>query len=220
MKNYFSMSFLEQEIILSKSNVSFDKDFGIVKIPCLVNSEYLGQLLFGVVDQDFNTIIPLFPYENLDRISFINSKNIIMKVHTDWDHLWHVVIKENKTVFRNLPFLDYSHFDHRFIKVRNAFFGSVYSFYDVFLQKLVLPYFHYISDFYYDLENHDLRALAIYFVPYDEHVDNQIITYINSNMEIITPYIDSLQNKEYDSKMEFSTVLSLVKEDMKGHGRV
>lgn len=213
MKQCFTMCFLNYDIVLPKSSVVFEKGLGKVEVKCLVSGSYFGETLFGIVDLDFKTIIPLFPLKNLEKISIIDSCHIIMKVKTPFSTLYHVENRDDKIFFHFLPYEDYRYVNQDLIKVKIN--EKLYSLYNFRLKSLTIPFVHYVSNFY-EGEN---RALITYFLPYAEDHYNQILAYVDTKGKIVTPYYDCDQKKEYDSSLSFVDVLTMVKEDMKGRNK-
>lgn len=218
MKQSFTMHFLGQELVLPKNIVNFEYGLGIVNTCCLQEPFYCRKL-FGIVDKNFNIIVPLILYDIVDKFTFINSNAIILKLSTVPHNILYVEILDETFKYHLLPFLDFEVIDNELLKVTNSFFTEMYAFYNINKNELVTPYFHYISDFCYDENKKDIYALAVYLVYYDEEKYNQVITYINSKGEIVSPYLDCYQGKEYDQSMSLDAVLSLVREDMKGYIR-
>ncbi len=219
MEQCFSIYFLGQEIVLPKDIVYFIGDYGIIKTVWLNEDEDYKKVLFGIVDKNYKTIVPLIFYDILDKFSFLQDNRIILKLNSTPDRLYLIEVLENKHIFNILPYVDYELVDNRLVKVKNILFDDVYALYDTSENRMITSYFHHISDFYYDESKNTVCALVVYFVPYNDGQYNQIITYIDFNGNVIEPYLDVDNEIQFDMSMKLSEVVALVQQNMDGYIR-
>lgn len=217
-KKSFKMNFMNQEMILSKLNVEFHHDLGIVSAYSLLDGDYNSLPLFGIVNKNFKEIIPLFPYQQLEKFSILDKENIILMVKENYaSNLYHIIIKDGNISWYYLPYHDYRNINDYLLELVD--FRQMHSLYDVRERKVITPSFHYISSFEYDDNYEDVVAQAIYILFYDEEHYNQIVTYINLKGEILMPYLDYDHDFYFDQSMSLEEVIAIVKENMRGNSR-
>ena len=223
MKDCFSVKFLGYEIIIPKKDVKFSGDFGLVTVSFDVEGVYQGQLI-GIVDHDFNEIISLFPREQLVTMQLFSHDILFLidKGVTRRHYRMYQLYKENENIiWKPLPFLNFQYVNDNICKVWLIQNGDIaLALYDVINKKIISNLFSYIGDFYYHEGFNQVVAEAGYHIFYNESNYNKLMTYINLEGKVVSPYFDCDQNKFYDFNEDFQSILDDVKENMKGWGRL
>lgn len=223
MKNCFSMKFLGQEIILPKKDVQFHGDFGYAYAYFDLEDYYNGSLI-GVVDHDFQEIIPLFPIEQLGKIQLFEHSILLLVnkgIYEECYKMYQVEKKEHGIVWMPLPFLDFEAVNENISKAfieQDETAGFIL--YDVTKKNAISNLFHFIDSFAYNKDFNQVVAEAGYYVPYNENAFNKIKTYISLDGKVVAPYLDCDQNRIYDSNCDFQEMILDVMKNMGGYGRL
>lgn len=218
MKNCFSMNFLGHEIILSKNNIQFIEDFGLVQAFFDVNEDYKGYLV-GVVDHNFQEVVPLFPVTQLGKIEVFNY-SILLSVDKgitqERYQMYQIEKRGENIVWIPLPFLDFVSINGDLAKIQieqDGVIGEVL--YNVSDKRIVSDFFHFIDVFNYNKYFDLVVAEAGYYLFLDENNFNEIKTYIDLKGKVVGPYLDCKQNKLYDSHGDFQEMIESIVEDMR-----
>ena len=225
MKQCFSIYFNGMEILLPKKDIQFIGDLGLVKV-CydgLIEDCFYCDYLVGVVDRNFDEVIPLFPVSQLGRMEIFDGGVLLCINKGITEDLYRVyqIEKVNEKVVRtSLPFLYFVPVSNNVFKVQMDVDGNIEeALYDASKKEIISSCFHFIDSFIYNENLKEKVAEASYFLPYNEEQFNQIKTYINLKGEIVAPYLDCDQNKIYDSNMDIQEIVMAVAQDMKGKSR-
>ena len=222
MGNYFSMSFNGLEFLFPKKTISFTNGFGVVKglYEDVIEEEYyIRESLIGVVDQNFKTVISLFPERILGKIEILDGGVILIQLKESLEEIrvYQVNYLKGEGEVLVLPCVDFFSISSDIVKVKSkseSGFGMLESLYDVSKGEFISDQFHFIDSFHYDEERKQMVAQTIYFLPYDENRFNSVITYINLNGEVISPYLDVDQNKYYPLDLDLKDIFSSIVDDM------
>ena len=225
MKQCFSIYFNGMEILLPKKDIQFIGDLGLVKV-CyngLIDEYFYCDYLVGVVDRNFDEVVPLFPVSRLGRMEIFDGGVLLcinIGITEDLYQVYQIEKVNEKIVWNFLTFLYFVPVSNNVFKVQMDVDGNIEeALYDASKKRLISNCFHFIDSFIYDEKLKEKVAEASYYLPYNEEQFNQIKTYINLKGEVVAPYLDCDQNKIYDSNMDFREIVMAIAQDMKGKSR-
>ena len=225
MEQCFSLYFNNTEILLPKKDITFIGDLGLVKVyfNSMVANFFYNDYLVGVIDKNFNEVVPLFSVGRLGRIEIFDNGVLLCinkGITKDLYRIYQIEKVNDKVVWNSLPFLYFASVSSNVFKIQMDIEGNIVeALYDASKKELISKFFHSIDSFVYNENLKEIVAEASYYLPYNEEQFNQIKTYINVKGEVVAPYLDCNQNKIYDANMDFREIIMAVAQDMKGKSR-
>ena len=200
MAKTFTINFFEYEFTIPKSNIVFHKGYGLVNAVYKTNANDEDEIkLIGLVDKHFNTVIPLCPDFELERISVFANNNIIFMINMGDDEesedvlnneIYHMQINEDGENFYALyKAIDYVVIDDDLVKFR--FFTDIAyteQLYSVREKKFIGQEYSRISNF--EIKGKSSTATAAMVLPYDKSGINLLTFKINKQGEIISDIKD------------------------------
>ena len=200
MSKTFNINFFEYEFTIPKSDITFNRGYGIVSAIFKTNANDEDEIkLTGLVDKHFNTVIPLCPIDELEKISVMPNNNIVFMINMgenedDEDilnnEIYHMQINENGENFYALyKAIDYVVIDDDLVKFR--FFTDIAyteQLYSVREKKFIGQEYSRISNF--EIKGKSSTATAAMVLPYDKSGINLLTFKINKQGEIISDIKD------------------------------
>ena len=224
MDHYFTMYFNGYEIMMPKKDVEFRHGYGIVRpfLDITINGIRYYEPLIGVVNQDFKPVLSLVLKAQVDKLDIVQD-GVLFKVMDSLDDTFHIYIlkeEDSHLVEYKLTAQDYTYINDSIIKLQLVTDDTwVEVLYNVVTREVISPAFNAIDDFHFSAGKNAFVAFAAYFLPYDEHHFNKLVTQIDLKGNVITPYYDVDQNKFYEQNQDIGDIIDCVVQDMKEHRR-
>ncbi len=206
MNNSFKIICGEEEITLLKKDVEFINGYGIVH--ALFGSyddddNFQLTRCIGIVDQNYEEVIPLIIEQNLLDILILAKGNILLKVQTEnSEDILHFTFKGSQAKFcAELNCVAFFQVDNNLVQLQNNEEAwARYALYDVNNKKLLSDYYSVIGSFIYNSEFKEEIALAnSYILNEDGNVIDIISTFINKKGKILKPFKSLSLNIELQS---------------------
>lgn len=194
----FTLKYGDYEFVIPKEDVKFENgyEYGIVKT--LFISDDNQYWLIGVVDKNFEQVLPLTSAEFIPKLYIAPHGNfIVLDYNSDKDE--YQTIHINTEGFKyNLEAYDFLPIDKEIIKL---YYQEYMVLYDVESTQFLTPFYNYIGAFVYSEKYQEKVARALLTIKDDnDNIINEISTLINVRGEVLENYYDLAHSEEIDSK--------------------
>jgi len=220
MNNCFKTIFEGYELLLPKNSVIFKNGAGIVN--AYFKMEYdnliIDEPLIGIVDENYNFIIDMFPKRFIRNINLFPNDIIIQYTEklTDNDVYVFLIPKDDLKTRYNLLANDYQVVDENLLILKSIDDEiPICTLFDINNKQLLTPYYNYIGEFK-TVKGYDENVAIAYFYIRNEYKEiiSKIEFYINKKGKVVSVYRNTMTNDTYDNSLDFEHVLELVKSDI------
>lgn len=216
MKQCFSTYFNGYEIVLSKKDVIFNHGYGIVKALYVEDTEmyYIEESLVGIVDENFNFVVDLFPEYLAPKIEIFPNGVIVKHKESEdietQDYKVYFVPKTDFSIRYDLVAVDFQVVDENLIILKSLVNDYLLmALYNVTREELLTPYYTFIGEFKQDDMHKEMVAQAYIELGNDDY-HNKICFYINKSGVVVSDYFNVQTNEIYDKSLYVMDVVNLV----------
>lgn len=216
---WFGIYCFGYEMYLPKDSVSFRYDFGLAKGSFLIEDNAIP--VVGIVDKNFEQVLPMDFATSMPKISFHPNHNAIILIEdpSNLDEPIEVIhaFKEDGE-YKYLPlgcedFISVS--ANTVVLVFGEGNDKNFVLYDVGQKQIITPYINALSQFYFDEQIGEEVAEAVITLPYEDLTHNNFAHFlINTKGEVKSPIKDIDSGKTYEGDDLVNTI-HLIYEDMR-----
>ncbi len=201
-KKTFTLICGEFTFLLRKKDVEFYNGYGIVRATLDEENK-----LIGVVDKDYNIVLPLTPERAVGKLFIASNGNFIFTGNTSdrGPIVFHVSVSGYEA---DLGAFDFWPLDEEVIQLYYEEYSTLY---DTQSKEFLAPFYHYIGPFVYS-EKYGCKVARVSFYVEDKNknVINEVSTIINTRGIVLENYFDLALGKELECK-NATEVLKLVR---------
>ncbi len=195
MKNCFTLQVEDETLVLKKDDVAFFNGYGVfsAELGSYEDGEHITYLpVLGVVNQEYDLVLPLIPTESVLKINIFKEGNILLSLMDKNQEIrvLHATFDNATSTVLVLDASDYYPFNDDYVQLEKRFGNwQYYALYDVVQKKRVSEYFNVISNFGYNSMLGQEAALANYYITDNEgNIKDIIACFINIKGQIITNF--------------------------------
>ena len=208
MNHSFIMKYEGLEFVLRKADVDFRHGLGIVTAVIEMDwgDEVTNETLIGVVNPNYESVFGFVPLFLFEQFQVLDEEDVVFITK---DHqLYHLKVDQDYIEIFSLLAYEYEYLGSKILKIND---GGSEALFSLETDQLISDHFSHIGSFEYREEYGCEVAEASVLFSIDEALVQQIITYINKEGKVISPYYVANQKIYCDESMNISEVIEFVK---------